>query len=440
MLAQSSMASPFSSIAIIGASLTGLSLTLSLLNANLFTTSQITLYDVRSPDTPDAANSSGVVLTPNGLRILDSLDVLSRIVDKCWLSEYRTYKDEADHTTRKTLITNEGLYGYKNHRLWRRILLDELLHLVRERGVRICWQCRFDGLVSENDDEAQVVFRINGHEESASLLVGADGIHSSVRKYLSADNVAPEYTGIAGVLSHIPWDSVAWPYKDYERACTIQGKPGALVLMPEDREGTIIMVAMQVKMDDRSREDWEALGRDKEFLRRFYTQGRDRWESPTARAIIDAVCHHDETLYMWPFMRMGTLKRWYSAKTGRAIIIGDAAHALPPSSGQGVNQALEDIYALTKLLVLRKSMTNVPSLKDTLSFWQSLRQARIDAVFDWATNRTNIQRMPLEEREKLIREGKVVDFSNVENFDDMRWLYQPNTDKLIDEWVNEYAN
>jgi len=60
--------------------------------------------------------------------------------------------------------------------------------------------------------------------------------------------------------------------------------------------------------------------------------------------------------------------------------------------------------------------------------------------FDWATNRTNVQRMPLAEREKLVREGKVLDATNVENFDDMRWLYQPDTDKTIDKWAAKYNN
>ncbi|OCT46824.1 putative salicylate hydroxylase [Cladophialophora carrionii] len=421
-----------SSIAIIGASITGLSLALSLTQASLVDPADITVYDLRSPSAPDAANSSGVVLTPNGLNVLSALGILPRIHDQCWLSEYRTYKDEGDVTTRKVLIANESLYGFRNHRVWRRILVEELLGMVRDKGVQVQWENRFEGVLSEC--EAGVVFKVDGREERASMLFGADGIHSSIRRYVTPGDKGPEYTGVVGVLGHIPWESVAWPYGDYERACTIQGKPGALVLMPEDREGSVIMVAMQTKLEDRSREDWEALGRDKAFLRDFFAQSRDQWTSQTAKGIIDAVCGHEETLYMWPYMRMGVLERWFSDKTGRVIIIGDAAHALPPSSGQGVNQALEDIHALTRLLVLLKSKPQI-QLKDALGFWQSLRQKRIDAVFDWAMNRTNVQRMPLAERETLVREGKVLDAKNAENFDDMRWLYQPHTDTLIDDWA-----
>ena len=423
----------FSSIAIIGASITGLSLTLSLLHANLITPSAITLYELRSgPHTGDPATSSGVILTPNGLSVLSSLGVLERLKDRCWLSEYRTFKNERDETTRKVLIANEELYGFKNHRVWRRVLLEVLLGMVRETGVVVRWGERYEGVVRE--DERGVVFRVGGREKCVGLLVGADGVFSSVRRFVGCEERGAEYTGIVGVLSHVPWESVRWPYEGYERACTIQGGPGALVLMPEDREGSVIMVAMQARVEDRSREEWEKLGRDKAFMRDFFAKARDEWESPTAKGIIDAVCRHDETLFMWPYLRMGRLKSWYSEKTGRILILGDAAHALPPSSGQGVNQALEDIHALTRLLSLLKSKEQ---LKPALAFWQSLRQARIDAVFDWATNKTNVQRMPLAEREKLVRQGKAVDATKAEDFDDMRWLYQPKTDKMIDEWAEK---
>ncbi len=424
------------SIAIIGASLTGLSLCISLLHHNLFQAESIRIYDLRSPDTSDPATSSGIILTPNGLSILNTLGILSRFQAKCWLSSHRTYKNEHDETTRKVLIASEELYGFRNHRVWRRILLDVLMEMVIEKGVQIQWGSKFEGVVSESDEG--VGFRINGKEEGASMLIGADGIYSSVRKYVIPEDGGPEYTGIAGVLSHIPWNSVSWPYEDYERACTIQGKPGALVLMPEDREGSVVMVAMQAKVEDRSREEWEVLSKDKVFMREFFAKNRDQWEGKTPKGIIDAVCQHEETLYMWPYMRMGKLKRWSSEKTGKVVIIGDASHALPPSSGQGVNQALEDIHALTKLLVMLRSHPKV-RLKDALAVWQSLRQERIDAVFDWATNKTNVQRMPLAERERLVQEGKVLDASNVDNFDDMRWLYQPNTDKLIDEWGKNHS-
>ncbi|KAK5046847.1 hypothetical protein LTR84_007201 [Exophiala bonariae] len=420
------MAAHQNTITIIGSSLTGLILSLSLVHHGLYHPSQIKLYDLRRPDTTDPASSSGVILTPNGLKILDSLGILSRFAHQCWLSEYRTYKNDCDETVRKTLIANEYLYGYKNHRVWRRLLLKVLLEKVKETGIEVLWKSKFEGVVREEDN--RVVFKVNGSEETAGILVGADGIHSNVRKYLCPD-VKPEYTGVLGVLSHIRWDAVKWPYEDYERACTIQGRPGALVLMPEDRAGSVIMVAMQIRMEEQSRERWDALARDKEWLSQYFRKGYDDWGG-TARSIIDAVTSDPNTMYMWPFMRMARLDHWSSLK-GRVVIMGDAAHALPPSSGQGINQTLEDVYTFTELL----KAPNCKSWKKRLDFWQRLRQERIDAVFDWATNATNVQRMPQAERDELVREGKAKDANATEGFDDMRWLYRPDHDSKISDWL-----
>ncbi|KAK4947857.1 hypothetical protein LTR10_013365 [Elasticomyces elasticus] len=412
------------SVAIIGASLTGLSLALSLLQNELCSPEDMTIFDLRAPEVPDPANASGVVLTPNGLAVLDSFGVLSRFRHLCWLSEYRTFKNDRDETVRKTLIANESLYGYKNHRVWRKTILEALLAAVQERNVSIKWQARFEKVVREDDHG--VSFTVNGGEETADMLFGADGIHSTVRKYLDF-GASPEYTGVTSVLSHIKRDEVRWPYESYEKACTIQGQSGALIMMPEDPEGSVVMVGKQVKMEPKSRQEWEEYGTHKDLLCQFYREGYEEW-GPTAKQIIDAVCRSPETLYMWPFMRMAKLKRWFSGK-GKTIIMGDAAHALPPSSGQGVSQALEDVDSLTKLLRSGKKLTRA------LEFWQEMRQQRIDTIFDWATNATNVQRLPQADRDRLVREGKAKDANATENFDDMRWLYQPQVDQAIDAWL-----
>ena len=356
--------------------------------------------------------------------MLSALDVFDRIKSRCWKSEFRTYKNDKDETTRKTLIANEELYGYKNHRLYRRLLLAEMKLMLEERHVPIIYEARFEGIITDTQDG--VTFRINGREEKTSMLVGADGIYSSVRKVLSPETV-PEYTGIVGVLCHINRSTVAWPYSDYEKACTIQGKPGAFFMIPEVADGSEIMVGMQVKYPEQSRAGWEALAADGDKMAEFYRNGYDEWHN-TARSIIDSVCANKETLYLWPFLKMPKLDHWFS-NTGHVLIIGDAAHAVPPSSGQGVNQALEDVYSLTLLL---KSGKN---LLESLSFWQDIRQKRIDTVYDWATYGNNVQRLPEAERNKLIQEGNMKYGANLEDVDDMRWLYQHKLDETIGAWI-----
>lgn len=362
-----------------------------------------------------------MILTPNGLQVLDKLGVFARITARCWKSEFRTFKNDKDETTKKILITNESLYGYKNHRIWRRLLLAEMKLMLAERNLEIEYNAKFEGIVSENEN--RVVFRIKGREEQSSMLVGADGIYSSVRKYI-APGIAPEYTGVTALLAHIPRNTVRWPYPDYEPACTIQGKPGAFFMMPEDPEAREIMVGMQIKHPDQSRADWEAASADKDKLVDHYRAGYDDWHD-TAKQIIDQVCAKKDAIYLWPFLRMPQIEKWFSS-TGRVLLVGDAVHALPPSSGQGVNQALEDVYSL--ILLLRKSK----NITAALTQWQKMRQARIDAVFDWATNGANVQRLPEADRQKMIAEAKRKSPGANQDRDDMRWLYSMNLDDEVE--------
>jgi 2-polyprenyl-6-methoxyphenol hydroxylase-like FAD-dependent oxidoreductase len=321
------------------------------------------------------------------------------------------------------LIANEKLYEFKNHRLYRRLLLAEMKLMLEEHHVPVVYEAKFGGILTDN--ESGVRFCINGKAEKAAMLIGADGIYSSVRTFISPGMV-PEYTGVVGVLSHIDRSTVNWPSADYEKACTIQGKPGAFFMIPEVADGSEIMVGMQVQYPDQSRAGWEALAADQDKMAAFYRKGYDEWHG-TARSIIDSVCAHKETLYLWPFLRMPKLDRWFS-QTGHVIIIGDAAHAVPPSSGQGVNQALEDVYSLTLLLNLGKDIL------ETLKFWQEIRQKRIDAVYDWATHGSNVQRLPEAERNRLEEEGNMKYSAASRDVDDMRWLYWHGLDEIIHSW------
>jgi 2-polyprenyl-6-methoxyphenol hydroxylase-like FAD-dependent oxidoreductase len=417
------------SIAIIGAGLSSLSLVLALLHPSraIVPASAITVYEARSSDeySHSPENASGVVLTPNGLAILDKLRVLEHIRDKCWTSEYRTFKDREAETTRKARVAGEETYGYANHRLWRKELQGVLREMVEERGVKIEFDKRYEGIVEQ---EAGVAFNVSGVKREVGMLVGADGIYSTVRKYLDPE-VGPEYMGTFGVLGHIRYDEVEWPEGFGEKQFTIQDKPGGIFMIPEDRNGTEGMVGLQKSYEGLKREDWESLGKDKDRLMAFYRESYDDW-GETTRKIIDAVGRNKSRLYAWPFLRLPKMKRWYSEQ-GRVVLIGDAAHAMPPSSGQGVNQALEDVWTLTMLLASGKDVVRC------LEFWQAMRQRRINDVLEQGMGKANMERLPEKDREKLMSEGKIKEAIHSGSYDDMAWLYKPDSEERIQQWLEE---
>jgi 2-polyprenyl-6-methoxyphenol hydroxylase-like FAD-dependent oxidoreductase len=355
------------------------------------------------------------------------------------------FKNRNDETTKKILTADETRYGYCNHRTWRKLILEEMRNMLAERDVKITYDSKFNGIVS--DDSNGVKFRINDEVLDASILIGSDGVHSTVRQYI-APGIGPEYTGILGVLSHIKRSSVDWPYEDYERNGTIQDKPGGLFFIAEDAEGEVLMIGRQIQYPEQSREDLDKLQTDYDKLVEFYRKDYDEWGS-TAKKIIDSITANKDTCYIWPFVRMPTLPQWFS-QSGRVIIVGDGAHAVPPSSAQGLCQALEDAFSLTVLLTnvvpLDSAANDVISderkaveakLLTSLKSWQDMRQKRIDEIFDWVTNSANVSRLSESERQKLIDEGKVK--KDAAGDEDMDWMYRPKLEEEIKEILSSLS-
>lgn len=107
------------------------------------------------------------------------------------------------------------------------------------------------------------------------------------------------------------------------------------------------------------------------------------------------------------------------------IILGDAAHAIPPSAGQGINQAFEDVYILALLLGRSKEIVR---LQDALSFWQSYRQGRVDEVFE-LNKQIDLRRMPA--KDSVSGEGSEVKREGFE----LQWLYVPDFKLVVDDWI-----
>ncbi|EKG12541.1 hypothetical protein MPH_10341 [Macrophomina phaseolina MS6] len=415
-------------VAIIGAGVAGTALALALDRHGI----PCRIYEARAEGFDVLA--SGVSITPNGCRVLDALGVLPRIASRSYKVSAMTYKNARDETTDVSIVGSEARYGYATHRMYRKALFDELKAVLAERGVCTEYGARFERVVRESADEG-VVFEVSGGRAvRAALLVGADGIWSSVRQYV-APGVLPEYVGTVCAYGHVPTASVRWPSEAYERYGTIQGRPGSLFFSPEVADGSDLMIGKQFVYPARDRAGWEALEADKEQLAAFYREGYEDW-GPTAQSLIDQVCAHKDGILLWPYHRIPKMERW-SSTMGRVMIVGDAAHAMPPSSGQGVNQALEDAYSLA--LLLSKTLPNMAPVSDrlnpALNLWRAWRQDRIDAVFAM-TNATNLKRLPEEERQKQLANGKANDKVDPLKDEEWRkWMFQPDIEGEVDRWV-----
>lgn len=367
--------------------------------------------------------TGALMLSPNALRILEFLGVYQRIQDKGYNFESLAFKNAKEETIDTYLMGSKERYDYKALRIYREVLLNELRAMVKERGIPIEYQKKFSHVISEDDRGVTFAF-VDKSTKTSALLVGADGIHSTVRKYITP--VIPRYAGFLAVTCAIPISKLNI---DYPLPVAIYAKPGVFILAPQDVDGREVLAGTQFPYPEQDRAGWERLMAAKSELLRMLQKDMDDWPSTVQSALRNVPL---ETLSIWPFYIVPKLDSWTSPSE-RVLIIGDAAHAIPPTAGQGGSQAFEDSYTLAVLL--SKTLADQKGKDkhdpgDALGRWQQSRQDRVDKVIA-LTMQLNNTRLPQAEREKL-GPGAVWESGRD---GDLAWLYTKRVEEDVLEWV-----
>jgi 2-polyprenyl-6-methoxyphenol hydroxylase-like FAD-dependent oxidoreductase len=212
-------------------------------------------------------------------------------------------------------------------------------------------------------DGIEVVLRTAAGEQQAraDLLIAADGVDSAVRRALWPDTAAPRYAGYT-----------AW------RGITSTGSwrvPSGETWGRGVRFGIVPIGGRRVywfATDNRpagSGAGLTAAQRHAEVSRMF-----GGWHDPIPALLAatdpDDVLHHDIGLLDPPVA---------SFVAGRAVLLGDAAHAMTPDLGQGACQAVEDAVVLTAELAAQLRGTS-PDLADALRRYDAARRPRTQRV------------------------------------------------------------
>ncbi|EME42183.1 FAD dependent oxidoreductase-like protein [Dothistroma septosporum NZE10] len=395
----------FRNVAIIGAGLSGLTLALFLERYGI----QSTVYELRRPD---VRSDGAVMLSPNALRTLDAIGIYSKIKGKGYHFRDLTFRNNQHKLLDAYEMGNADKFGYDALRVYRQVLLDETKAMVQAAGIEIVYEAKFSHVILEHDNGVTFAFT-NGEQKTADLLIGADGIHSTVRKYMVPD-VKPTFSKFMAVTCAIPTSAIKWPFEPYSMPVGIHGTTGAFVMAPQNPEGSEVLAGTQFRTRERSQAEWDALCTDKKGLLEILRAHYDLYNE-TVQSAMDAVPL--QTLSIWPFYTVPKLTRWSSGK-GRIVTLGDAAHAIPPAAGQGVNQAYEDVHAFS--LVIAATNDKKSSWYAGLRWWQEYRQARVERVTD-LTNEMNKRRLPGWNGE----EGSI----------DSSWLFSVDIEGDVKNWI-----
>lgn len=195
------------------------------------------------------------------------------------------------------------------------------------------------------------------------------------------------------------------------------------MLAPQSADGASELLAgTQVAFPEQDRRGWADLGADKERLAGLLREGAETWSSTVRGALADMPI---ETLAIWPYYSVPRLEAWAA---GRVVVVGDAAHAIPPTAGQGASQALED--AVTFAALVGGFEGGEEGWAGVVGRWQEYRQKRVDRVLA-LTMQLNNTRLPAEEREKL-RDGEMWKSSGD---GELAWLYCADVVREMQDYV-----
>lgn len=178
-------------------------------------------------------------------------------------------------------------------------------------------------------------------EVEGDLLIGADGIHSTVRAAFYPHEGPPVFSG------RILWRGVTWAAPFLTGASMIMAghqnqKFVAYPLAPPDENGRQLInwVAELPAREMLRREDWNRPGDLADFAPAFAPWTFDWLDVPALIAGAEAV-------YEFPMVDRDPLPRW---SHGRITLLGDAAHPMYPVGSNGASQAILDAEALARAL------------------------------------------------------------------------------------------
>lgn len=420
------MQSPSVNIAIVGGGLAGLTLALALHQVGI----QSTVFEARA----GPLNIGGaVMLSPNALKVLDKLGVYDVVRKEGYEFKNLTWQTIDGSKRERQEFGDEEKYGYDALRVHRYILINALIEETKHSGVHVSFGKKFI-TATERQDGVDISFE-DGTTITSSILIGADGIHSTVRRLLYLD-LTPKFLNLAGATAAVPTSALGLtdvmlqdlenPGLDYPLPITIQHPAhGAFVVAPQRAGAQEMFFGRQRPWTETDRAGWDARSADKQELADFLAS--DTQDFPQiVRDVVKSIPH--DTINLWPFHVIPHLTSWISADgQGRIILVGDAAHAIPPSAGQGLNQCFEDVYTLSLTLKsLRDDATGIEALAGRLQKWQQWRLERVKRVFE-LNGMIEARRTPVAERttaQHLLAERKM----------DLSWLFGVNFEDVVESW------
>lgn len=352
---------------IIGAGISGIAVALALHRLKI----GVFICDIKKqPGTIGGA----INLMPSALRYLDHLGVLSKLESKgCTVHSIEIFSVHTTYKIADVNFSNVGKYGYHAMRILRADLLQAMLETLNEAGEEVQYGKSMVE-ISESAQGVEVRFD-DGEMVSADLLLGCDGIHSHTRTMFVDPDRVPVYTGIAVAYGLLKASSITEPIHFKDTAVNTSRRGSLLISYYQPSRESIYLGAVMEVEEQASRESWKIRGADQQKMKEEIAERFHDAKIPCLGQMIREV----GDLCLYPVHILGPGGKW---SRGKVMLLGDAAHAMPPQ-GESTGIAIEDAVLLSHLLARN-------TVADTFNKYESLRKPSIDAAYVEANRRWGV--------------------------------------------------
>ncbi|PYI15022.1 FAD/NAD(P)-binding domain-containing protein [Aspergillus japonicus CBS 114.51] len=371
-------------ILIAGAGIAGLACAISLSKELGFSSPDLKISVFEGAAGPSASGGA-ISLTPIAQNYLHELGVLSELnrmgndagieVDIIELFSLRSGRRLGP--LRFTDEKGRGYGGYKGRRVMRSALSCAMLAVIRDLpNVSVSYDAKVVG-GSTTDDSVTLKFE-NGAIATGDLLLGCDGVHSITRTQIVDPGNRSEYTGISFIQSVVDAQQFTLPMH-FDQTAVHFTRHSSLLTSYCDPAREKLFAAAILRVNEHLIERYQAASTNpqsaasmKMSIRYLVRTQFGKSTLPSIRELVDRI----EDWALYPVYQVRQRGKWYK---GRVLLLGDAAHAMPPRD-ESAAYAIEDALIFTQILAQHRD-DSCP-LSTLFQEYEAARRVLVNKAFD----------------------------------------------------------
>ncbi|TLD10803.1 hypothetical protein PgNI_05400 [Pyricularia grisea] len=325
----------------------------------------------------DKEAGTSIAMWPHNVRVLDQLGLLDEALDLYMpvLNKINLRRDGTVTSRNDMFAAVQRNHGHDWMCFHRARLMDLLYRRLPENSENVLFDKKVVA-IDETTPDCVTVICEDGSSYTGSMVLGADGVHSTVRRLMNKNvggdsEVEKEdscfkasYRGLYGYSARFPQLEPSTIYETHGKRFSIQ-------LVVAEKQQHFIIYQKSDYPTSKMGQRFTQVHRDAmaaEFADVKFAEGvtfGDVWASSH-----------------WSNMSLieeGTVSRWHH---GRVVLVGDAVHKMTPNSGFGMNSGVQGVVSLVNGLygLLNEHKEMVPGSEELQRVFTDYHSARLRAT------------------------------------------------------------